>query len=478
MGKLTKNYLYNLVYQLFVLMVPLVTAPYLARILGSVGTGIYSYVNSTSVLIVTIVSMGIYNYGNRQVAYARDNKEKLSDTFWSVMTARLILGILGTAIYFIIIHVVGRYEIYFSIYYTYVLAYFLDCTWLFVGVEDMKWAVIKNALTKVLSVIGIFAFIHDAEDTWKYLLILGGSVLVSNLWAYSQIHRYVGSFRIIFIGLKKVIIESAILFLPSMATTIYLQCGKIMIELITNQTVEVSYYDYSEKIVTIPLTFITVLSTVIMPRMANEYVKGHSENIKLLVNKAISFSLFLSLPMSIGLMIFSDKLIPWYLGSDFMKTIQAIGILAPIIVLNSLSGVSGAQFFTATDQIGILVKSQVLTAVANIVLNFVLIKIYGFIGASLATVISSLLCVIIQYYYLSKQVNISASLKSGLKYFAFALIMAFLIYIATGNMKPTALTNLAQFMIGCITYFGLCLISKDELMGYVIAMGKKMLSKK
>lgn len=478
MGKLTKNYIYNLMYQLFVLIVPLVTAPYLARTLGTTGTGIYSYINSTCVLVVTIVSMGIYNYGNRQVAYVRDDREKLSNTFWSVMTARLILGIIGSVIYFIIVQVVGRYNFYFYIYYTYVLAYFLDCTWLFVGIEDMKWAVIKNALTKVLSVVGIFVLIHNSQDTWKYLLILGGSVLISNLWAYTQIRRYVASFRLIFNDLPNIIKNSAILFLPSMATTVYLQCGKILIELITSQTFEVSYYDYSEKIVTIPLTFITVISTVIMPRMANEFIKGNSENIKNLVNKGITFSLFLACPMTLGLIVCARKLIPWYLGADFIQTIGCISILAPIIIFNSLTGVSGSQFFTATNQIGILLKSQVTTAVFNIILNFIMIWNYGFLGASIATLGSSFLCVVVQYYYLSKQVDIISALKYGVRYFGFAIVMACAIMMVTYNMSATIVTNLIQVVIGCIIYFGICAAFKDPNIKYFVTMVKKCFFKK
>ena len=82
MGRIAKNYIYNLMYQLLVLLVPLITAPYLARVLGSEGTGIYSYVHSMTSIICTISLLGIYNYGNRQIAYVRDNKEQISQTFW------------------------------------------------------------------------------------------------------------------------------------------------------------------------------------------------------------------------------------------------------------------------------------------------------------------------------------------------------------------------------------------------------------
>lgn len=112
MGKILKNYIYNLLYQLVVLIVPLVTAPYLARVLGADGTGVYSYVNSVASLICTFVMLGIFNFGNRQIAYVRDDLKKLNDTFWQIMSDRLVITIVGSSIYLLCVMIIGKYQIF------------------------------------------------------------------------------------------------------------------------------------------------------------------------------------------------------------------------------------------------------------------------------------------------------------------------------------------------------------------------------
>lgn len=464
MGKITKNYIYNLIYQLFVMVVPLVTAPYLARTLGAEGTGTYSYVHSMTAMICTFGMLGIYNYGNRQIAYVRDNKQDLSNVFWQIISARIVIAIAGTIVYFGIVLFINRYVNFFVIYFTYMLAYFVDCTWLYVGVEDMKWAVIKNAVTKILAIVGIFLFIHNEQDLPLYVFIQGASILISNMLAYSQLGLYVQKPRIDFSNLKKDLYGALLLFLPSVAVTIYTQCDKVMIELLTGATKEVSFYDYSEKIVTIPLTFITVLSAVMMPRIANEYKKGNTSVISSLLNQGAGFSLFLAFPMVFGLIAVADKLVPWYLGDEFAPTVYAIMLISPIIISNSLTGISGSQYFTATDQIGILVKSQFTAAVANIIINAILIPRHGFYGAAVATFITSFSCAAIQYYFLLKQIKLPGLFRHAIRYLVLSAMMFVLIRLLSGSMRATPITNLFQIVVGMLFYFGACFILKDEQM--------------
>lgn len=478
MGRITKNYLYNLAYQMLVLLVPLITAPYLARTLGAVGTGVYGYVHSLTALICTVVMLGIFNYGSRQIAYVRDDSQALCDTFWRIMTVRLILAGIGTVVYFIIVAVIGRYQNLFLIYYTYLLGYFVDCTWLYVGVEDMKWAALKNAALKLITVAGIFLFVHDTGDTAVYVLIQGSSILMANLLAYTQLRRYVYSPKVIFKGTRNDIWQSAKLFLPSMASALYLECDKIMLELMTNDSSQVSYYSYSEKLVLIPLSFITVMSTVMMPRIANEYTKGHMEKISSLLNRGATFSLFMAIPMFAGILATIDKLIPWYLGDEFLPTITAVCVISPIILTNTLSGISGSQYFTATDQTGILLKAQISAAVGNIIINAILIPQFGFVGAAVATTISSTICAVVQYFHLLKQVKLPGLIKTACRYGVISLTMFAFIRITTHRLCCSPWTSALQMGIGIFFYLIVCGILKDEQLSLVILWLKKVIHRK
>lgn len=462
MGKIARNYLYNVIYQMFVMFVPLVTAPYLAHVLGANSVGSYGYVHSLAGMICTFSMLGIFSYGNRQIAYVRDNKEKMSEVFWQIMSTRVVIAIISSVIYFGVVFSIGKFTALFIIYYTYMLAYYLDCTWLYVGVEDMKWAVIKNTLTKLLAVAGIFLFVRTKNDLSIYVLIQGLSVLIANLLAYSQLHLYVEKPKLDLKNFINDIKGSALLFLPSIATTIYTQCDKIMIELMTGKTSEVAFYDYSEKIVMIPLTFITVISTVMMPRIANEYKKGNDNCISNLLNKAAKFSMFIAFPMMVGLSVVSIKLIPWYLGKEFLPTVAAIIIISPIILTNTLTGISGGQYFTATNQIKVLTISQFLAALLNIIINFILIPYLGFYGAAIATTFTSACCAIVQYIYLIKQIELPGLLTKSLQYLLISVCMGMIVLIITRNFDATPITNIIQVAIGAIVYLGVNFLLKDE----------------
>ena len=265
MGRITRNYLYNAAYQLLVILTPIITAPYLARVLGADNLGTYGYVNSSGNIITTCTLLGIFAYGNRQTAYVRDHKQELTETFWEIEFTRLVLGIGGTIIYGIYTFLNREFSIYFILYYPYILAQFIDCTWVFVGLEDMKPAVVKNFVTRLLNVAGIFLLVRKREDLWIYVLLLAMTALITNIAAYSQVGRYIGKPSGNIRRFTAHIRSSVYLFLPQAASLFYLQVDKVMLQWITGMTRQISFYDHAEKLINIPLSLIAVMSTVMMP---------------------------------------------------------------------------------------------------------------------------------------------------------------------------------------------------------------------
>ncbi len=469
MGKITKNYIYNLIYQMVSMLIPLFTAPYLSRILGPIGTGIYGYVNSATTLICSIVILGIYNYGNRQIAYVRDDPDAISNVFWQIMSSRVVIAIFGSVVYFAVTMSIGKYRSLFLIYYSYMIGYFIDPTWLFVGVEDMKWALLKNMLTKIIAVVSIFLFVKDSNDIDKYLFIQGISIALANAISFTQIKRYVRKPHLDFSNVKTDLINSALLFLPSVGTIIYTQCDKIMIELMTDNSQAVAFYDYSEKILTIPLAFILAINNAIMPRIANEFKRENKEQIQSLLNKSARCLLFISFPAMLGMIAISEKFIPWYLGNEFIPTVQAIKVMAPILLTNTLMGVSGSQYFTATNQVKILMLSQFSAMILNILVNAVLIPKYGFMGAAFATILTSCVCAVIQYVYMTKQIKFEGILRTALYYAVQAVIMYFVIAFATRTLPSKLSTTFLQILIGGSVYFVCAVLAKDRLVKEVFS---------
>lgn len=464
MGRITRNYLYNAAYQLLVILTPIITAPYLARVLGADNLGTYGYVYSSGNIITTCTLLGIFAYGNRQTAYMRDNRRELTETFWEIEFTRVILGICGTVVYVLYTLLNPKFKVFFILYYPFIFAQFIDCTWVFVGLEDMKPAVIKNAVTRILNVFGIFLLVKSRNDLWIYVLLIALTTLITNIAAYSQIPKFIGKPSGNIHRFTEHIRNSVYLFLPQVASLLYLQVDKVMLQWITGMTNQISFYDHAEKLINIPLSLIAVMSTVMMPRIANEFRNNNREKIEFYLQKAGRYATFAAFPMMFGLAIVAKQFIPWYLGRDFVPVATAMIILAPIVLLNSLSGISGQQYFTATNQIIILMKAYVSAAVLNILVNAMLIPRYGYIGAAVATVGSSLVSTILQYYYLTKQIRLSNLVSCSMRYGIASFIMALSVYIITKRMVSGPGTTLIQVMLGIIVYTCIMILIKDNTM--------------
>lgn len=465
MKKLVKNYIYNLIYQVFLVIVPLITAPYLAKTLGSKALGIYSYICSVSSIITNLGLIGLNNYGAREVAYSRIEQRKLDKVFADINILRLILLLIISIPYWIII-LQSSYKLYFSIQYILIFSIFIDTSWLMIGLEEMKIVALRNFAAKLITVIGVFLLVKNSNDLWIYFAIFSVATLVTTLSLIFQLKKYINYEHFDLRNMYKHIKGSFLLFLPQVATIMYLQVDKIMLKAMSD-TSQVAFYDQAEKIVSIPLALITALGTVIMPKLATDFRNNHHEEIEKTIQIVIKFSLFASLPMMFGLMSISKTFIPWFLGSEFLPVASAIVIIAPIIVLNSLANISGNQYFTATNQTRIMTISYMAAAIINIILNAILIPKWQYKGAAIATLLSALISVIIQYSVMRKQISVKKAFLTSTKYLLASLLMFSMCYILR-TLGSTWYITLMQIFIGVLMYIVILLLTKDEMLNKII----------
>lgn len=478
MGKIAKNYIYNLLFQVLILVLPLILSPFLVRVLGSEQLGIFSFVTSSANIIVTIGLLGTYNYGCRQIAYKRDDINECNDTYNQIFSVRLFLGVILTVAYFLLCFFEREYTEYFLVYYSWVLSMIIDPSWYFVGQEDMKTTALKNTAVRLSALLLIFAFVKPDGGLMTYIGIMGFSALICNLALFFQLKKYHIHHSFQYKKIEEHIKGSLALFWPQVATLFYLQIDKIMLKYLTDDISQVSYYDYGEKIVTIPLMIITTLNTVMMPRVANEYANKNTANMRALLVKAGEFSLMLAMPMMVGMVVCANKLIPWYLGYSYYPSILVIILVSPIIVTNSLSGISGNQYFVATDQTNILLRAYIFSAVLNMGINALLIPRYGCNGAAVATIVAATASVLIQYYYMNKQINVKVFLKFCIKYFVYSIPVGISAYVVGYQMNATPLTSVVQVVVGVSLYFVILLITHDSNLFMIVEKLKMIIRNK
>lgn len=476
MSKLFKNYIYNLLYQIFLIIVPLITAPYLTRVLSSKTLGIYDYINSITSIITTFGLIGLQSYGFRQIAYFRDDKERVSKEFSSILILRLMLLAIVTVVY-IPISRVSEYRLYYNIQYLLILAQFVDVSWVFIGFEDLKIVSFRNFLAKFITVLGIFIFLRDDADLWKYFAVFALSTLVTTLSVYPVLKKYVSFIRTDLKTIRRHIVPSVKLFIPQVATLLYLQFDKVMLKSMTREASQVAYYAYAEKIINIPLAAITALSTVMMPRFANLYSNSNKNTIADYLIKTVNFAMFLAIPMMVGLSSIASGFMPWYLGKEYNISATVVIALSPICVLNALANVFGAQYLTAVNRTRELTISYYSAAFINLGMNAILIPYLGCIGAAIATVMCSFASVIIQLLYVTKDVSLKTLDNNILKNITASIPMVICILVVKRLMNISAISTFIEVILGGSLYTICSLVLKEKNCMYVVKTIKKKFQK-
>ncbi len=461
-ANIKNNYLLNTANQLLSLIVPLITAPYLSRVLTSNGIGIQSYTNSIVTYFTLIAVMGSSSFGQRQIAYDRDNKKEMSEAFWNIMGFRLVTTGVTFLAYTIFAWNVKQYNAYFWILSLQVVNVALDITWFFQGIEEFGKIVTRSVLVRLAHTFSIFLIIKKPEDLWLYILLTCGFNTLGCLvmWAYLPKYIYKPSRVQPFANCKDIFL----LFLPTIATQVYVVLDKSMIGWITDSTYQNGCYEQAERIARISLTVATSIATVVLPRIANLFKKKEMDHAKEILCSGYRFVLLLSIPITFGLAAVADNLVPVFWGSGYEMAIPLLRIFSLIIIPISLAHITGYSYLIPTGQQNVYTVSVSIAAVANLFMNIVLIPRIGAIGAAMGSVTAEVTGITVQlvYCFMKKQLRINRVFYDCWHYVMSAIAMALLIRMETVMLPSNWIGLICKISSGMLIYFGFLLLLKDD----------------
>ena len=461
---ITKNYIYNLVYQILIIIMPIITTPYLARTLGAEGTGTYSYTISIVTYFILFGSLGLALYGQREIAYVQDDVKKRSKIFFELVILRFFTMSISMVIFYFSFGRSGEYALYYKILLLEMFANCIDISWFFQGIEYFKKTATRNIVVKILSVISIFIFIKDENDVAKYLLIYVLTTLLGNASLWIGIKKYITKVNFKELKIFSQLKPTIQLFIPQIAIQVYTVLDKTMIGGMTGDMAEVGYYEQTQKIVKILLTVITSLGTVMMPRIAKCFAEGEIEQIKNYMNKSFQFVFMLAFPLVFGIIAVSDNFVPLFFGQGYEKVKILMKIMSFIILFIGLSNIIGSQYLLSTKNQKQYTTSVVCGAIVNVIFNFILIRFYKSIGAVIATVIAEFVVTSVQFFFIRKEFKILKIIKLSKNYFISTLIMFAIIIIIDVFIKSNLLGIILQVVFGGILYFTVLLLKKDALL--------------
>ncbi|OUP73236.1 flippase [Erysipelatoclostridium sp. An173] len=450
MDSIKKNFIYNSIYQIMIMFIPLITTPYISRVLGASGIGTYSYAYSIANYYVLFIMLGLNNYGNRSIAKVRDEKIELEKTFWSIYSMQFVLGIFFNIIYLLYCFIFSANSHVSLAVSFYVISACFDVNWFFFGLEKFKLTVIRNTIIKILTTICIFLFVKESTDIIIYCLIMTIGLLASQLALWPYILRNINFYKP---TIKEIIVHikpNLFLFLTVIAVSLFKIMDKVMLGIMTTTT-EVGYYESAERIIAIPTALITSLGTVMLPRMTN--MINNNKQDKKLIYWSMLFAMFISTSMCFGIMGVSKEFVPLFYGNGFEKCIDLFIILLPTCIFMAFANVIRTQYLLPHQMDKDYVISAFLGAGVNLTVNWIFIPLYGCMGAAIGTFFAEAIVCLYQAYAVRKYLPIKKYFYKSL-YFIFAGLFMFLIIfnIDVGNM--TIFVELfIKILIGIVLYF-------------------------
>lgn len=475
-NKVAKNYFFNASYQILALIVPLITTPYISRVLQANGIGIYSYTYSIVSYFTLCAVLGTATYGNRIFGILQDKIVERTQRFWDVLSLRIITSLIALGVYWIYIFLFAENKWIAGIQSIYIVAVMFDISWYFQGLEEFKKIAVRNYIFKLVNIIYTFSFVKKPDDLWIYVFGLAFLTLLGNISIWIYLPKYI-------VKIKKYrpkpfhdIKEIVQLFIPSAAIQIYAMLDKSMLGWFTSTSVENGYYEQSEKIVKMCLMLITSLSTVMIPGISKAYAEKRKEDLLNGIYNSYNFVWFLSVPLMFGVIGVAPILTPVFFGNGFDKVEILLPIFSILFVVMGINSTTGSQYYIPTGQQKTYTYSVIIGGAVNIVLNLMLIPRLFSIGAAISSVVGEIAIMIIELMYIqkSKQFEVKKIFLLSIEYMMSGLMMFIYIFIMR-NLLPCSAMSLAFLIISAaIMYFAVLAIQREKIVLEVLNLiGKK-----
>ena len=458
-----KNYVYNLSYQILTLIIPIVTTPYVSRILQPDGVGAYSYTLSIVTYFNLVGNWGLSTYGQLKISEYRDDKCKQMEAFAGIFLSRLLMFMLMIGLYTIASINANSYkELHFALIIN-LFASAIDITWFFQGLELFKITVLRNTIVKIASMAAIFVFVKKKEDLILYAVILQGATVIGNITLWPLLKKFYTRIEIKKVRIFTHFRYSFAYFVPTIATSVYTVLDKSMIGWITKLAEENGYYEQAHRIAQVSVTVLTSLSTVVLPRNRYLFSLGRIEDIKIQINKNVRFVLFIAIPMGIGMIAISSQLIPIYLGNGYEECIPLLNVFSMLALVIGLNNTMGMQCLVPCGKQNKYNIGVIIGAIVNLLLNAFLIPLCGAVGAAIASVSSEFTIAVVFYLFTRDIVSIKDSIRPFICYLTAGIIMLMFIKLEQHFLAVSLYSLGVMICTGIVVYVGTLLIFKETL---------------
>mgnify|MGYP000886161032 CR=1 FL=1 len=454
--KILKNYVYNLSYQILVVVLPIITTPYITRIFSSQELGDYGYYSSIVTYFILLATLGVANYGTKVIS---GHRNEINKNFWGIYFLQLGATILSISLYCIFcVNLPSMQNPVAYILGLSLVSKGLDISWLFQGLEDFRKITVRNITVKLVGVISIFLFVKSTNDLYLYVFLLTIFELLGQLSMWLPAREFIGKPHVDLKYARYHLKPIILLFLPQIAISLYVTLDRTMLGVLAS-TKDVGIYDQALKLVNILLTLVTSLGSVMLPRVANLLATNNHEE----VNKMheISFLVYnlIIFPIMTGMLIVNDDFVQFFLGQDFQDARFAIAIMIFRMFFIGWTNIMGIQILIPHNKHREFMLSTTIPAVVSVGLNLLLIPPFGFVGASIVSVLTEALVWVIQLNFSRRFIKDVSILPAMSKIILASVVMYLGLFVFKMFVQLKPMLNVAvDGLVGAIIYIVLIIV--------------------
>ena len=456
--KVIKNYLYNLSYQILTIILPIITVPYVTRIFTSEDLGNYGFYNSIVSYFSLFAMLGIGIYGTKQIAAARD----VSSTFWNIYAIQLIASILALFVYVMTLLSIPKMSGIVPIILGIVLlTKMIDISWLFTGKEDFKKITLRNTMVKVAGVISIFTFIKSSEDLYLYIFLIVIFDFLGQFVMWIPAKKFIKRPSFDTKIIKKNLHPIVLLFLPQVAISLYVVLDRTLLGLLGSYS-DVGIYEQGQKLTSILLTVVGSLGAVMLPRIANLLSERKEKEAQNMVKFSFILYNLIIFPMIFGLIAINEVFVKLFLGQNFQDVKYVLYIIVFNIMFIGWTNILGYQVLVVRNKNKEFMLSTTIPAFVSVAVNIAVIPFFGYIGASITSVVVETLVFAIQWYYSRNIINKNLLFNKDLvKIICSSLVMFGAVMLCKMALGLDGIIGLVIYLVvGGISYLGMIFLLK------------------
>ena len=459
------NFIMNVILTISGFIFPLITFPYVSRILLPEGIGRINFGLSLIDYFCMIAMLGIPTYGIRACAQVRDDKEKLSRVAHELLMINLIMTVVAYALLAVALAFIPRLfedRLLYIILSSTILFTAIGMEWLFKALEQYTYITVRSLIFKVIAVIAMFLLVHEESDYVIYGAISIFASSASYICNFFHARKYIFMRPLGGYNLKKHLRPVMIFFAMACATTIYTNLDNVMLGFMSGD-VAVGYYNSAVKIKLILVAVVTSLGNVLLPRVSWYVRQGMREDFKRVCSKAMNFVFLTAAPLSLYFILFAKNGVYLISGTEFTGAILPMQIIMPTVLLIGLTGLMGIQVLVPLGKEKYVLYSEIVGAVVDLVLNWILIPKLGAAGAAIGTLAAEAAVLVFQIIVLRKEL---ADTFRSIQYYKIAIAMAagtaaciWVMFMDFGNFIALLISAVLFFGV----YYGVLLLTREKL---------------